>query len=373
MQRAKIVIASVLKPLKDPRAFYKMALSLRETSKYHINIIGFSTKNETDENNIKFTPLFYKKRNSLARFSAGIRFLKELIRYKPKVVIVSTYELLPAAVFAKVILNFKLVYDVQENYSLNLQFNQSSIGHKKKLAIHLVKTIEAFAHSAIDLFIFAEKCYVDEFPRWKPYLILENKFSYSGEVNRQPFPSESTNLEFLLTGTLTPAFGTLDGITWFLEFNKRYPTSHLNVIGHVPLENYRKELESMIEDHTSISYQLSDFPLPYSQIVEAISSSEILLLPYRQLPSIAPKIPSKLYEGCALGKLIIHTPNTHWKNLVDQYGQGLELDFLSATNFEEVFNFLSKPRRATPPTAIQVYWKSIEHEFLAAIAKLAAF
>ena len=49
MSQTQIVIASVLKPLKDPRLYYRFAISMRETNKYLINIIGFSLKKEPEE------------------------------------------------------------------------------------------------------------------------------------------------------------------------------------------------------------------------------------------------------------------------------------------------------------------------------------
>ncbi len=370
MQRAKIVIASVLKPLKDPRAYYKMALSLRETSKYHLNIIGFSAKKEIEEDNIKFTPLFYQKRNSIARLSAGIRFLKELFQYRPRVVIVTTYELLPAAVFAKVILKFKLVYDVQENYSFNLQHNHTVKGQKKKLAIHAVQTIEAFAKNAIDLYIFAEACYVHEFPDWSPHIVLENKMAYPNLTQNIQKTTASTQRKFLITGTLTPAFGSLDGIHWFLRFNQKYPNNHLTIIGHAPMRNFRDELKALVKKHPSISFEISDLPIPYSKIIAAISVSEILLLPYRQHPSIAPKRPSKLFEGCALGRVILHTPNSNWKSQVDTHTQGMEIDFLSDENLDQAHEFLMEIKPSGISSDQQVYWKSIAQTFLSGIAEL---
>src|SRR5690606_37631719 len=104
MNKYRIVIASVLKPVTEPRAFSKLALSMRETNKYHINIIGFCAKKSQNLKGIRLTPIFCRHRTHIYRAVAPFRFLREIFAYKPNLVIVTTYELLPMALLGKVFL-----------------------------------------------------------------------------------------------------------------------------------------------------------------------------------------------------------------------------------------------------------------------------
>src|SRR5690606_42149493 len=99
MIKARIVIASVLKPVTEPRAYHKLALSLRETNKYRINIIGFCSKKKPDLEDLRFTSVFCRPRTHPSRILAPFRFIREVFRYRPELVIVTTYELLPMALW----------------------------------------------------------------------------------------------------------------------------------------------------------------------------------------------------------------------------------------------------------------------------------
>lgn len=327
MRPIPILIASVLKPLKDPRAYYRFGLSLRETNKYQINIIGFSTKKEADEKNIKFHPLFLEKRKGFSRIFAGYIFFKVYKKERPRLSILCTWELIPSAILCKMLFGGKLVYDVQENYALNISYNRTLSGIKKWFAKNLVLLVEYFGKHFIDHYIFSEQCYKHEKIAFNPYFVLENK--YFGHVPKN-IPSKKLhlpNLRFLISGTITKVYGIKEALQWFLELQQSFPEISLHIIGHCPLPDYGKMLSEMAKENKGIHFQISGQPVPYEQILEAYAATDVVLLPYHQIPSISPKIPSKLYECLALGKPFLHSPNPHWKSFAEKYQAGLEVDF----------------------------------------------
>ena len=100
-----IVVASVLKPVDDVRLYEKFALSLGQTNKYDINIIGFSTKNTPSQSNIKYYPIFKFRRMSIHRVLAPINYWICLRKLQPDLIIVTTAELLPVScIYVKIIL-----------------------------------------------------------------------------------------------------------------------------------------------------------------------------------------------------------------------------------------------------------------------------
>lgn len=371
MQQIPIVIASVLKPLKDPRAYYRFAFSMRETNKYLINIIGFSLKKEPEEENIKFHSIFSKNRNDISRAIAGARFFKRLFQIKPKLVIVTTFELLPAAILGKWMLGFALVYDLQENHVLNLDQNKTMSGWRKRVAKTFVYLIESCSRPFIDHYFFAEEVYREEFPKIKNPTLLPNKYYGPAKVVKPFTLAADHNLRFLISGTLTEVYGILEGIEWFKSILVYFPQATLTVIGHVPMPGYFQKLSESTADQRSIQFQGSENPVPYSAILKAYAESDIVLLPYHQIPSISPKIPSKMYESIALGKPCLYQSNQKWEALCGSYPAGKGIDFNDVNQskklLEEFLNtcfFVHQPGN-------EVLWKSEAPYFLEVIGKLA--
>lgn len=371
MHQIPIVIASVLKPLKDPRAYYRFAFSMRETNKYLINIIGFSLKKEPEEENIKFHSIFSKNRNDFSRAIVGAGFLKRLFQIKPKLVIVTTFELLPAAILGKWMLGFALVYDLQENHVLNLDQNKTMSGWRKRVAKTFVYLIESCSRPFIDHYFFAEEVYREEFPKIKNPTLLPNKYYGPAKYVKPLTLAADHNLRFLISGTLTEVYGILEGIEWFKSILVYFPQATLTVIGHVPMPGYFQKLSESTADQSSIQFQGSEKPVPYSAILKAYAESDIVLLPYHQIPSISPKIPSKMYESIALGKPCLYQTNPKWEALCGSYPAGKGIDFndvnQSKKHLEDFFKtvfFVRQPGN-------EVLWKSEAPYFLEVIGKLA--
>lgn len=325
----KVIIASVLKPVNDTRAFHKLALSLRETNKYHVNIIGFFAKNTPIEPNIVFTTLQRHHRLHYTRLTASLRFINSVKNYKPDLVVVTTYELLQAAVYLKKRLGFKLIYDVQENYSLNISSNQTLPRWLGKLLGSSVSYLEQLAFPYVDHFVLAERCYELELGLRENFTVVENKTTIQ-PVKVSPFTlTPGQALTFVIYGTITPVYGVEEAIDWFIKLSKTEPLFRLTIVGHVPLKTFHQTLLKKVEGHVNIHHILSSTPLPYPQIRDTVSMADVVLLPYQQIASIRYKIPTKLYESLALRKPIIHSPNPLWKDISAPYSAGLELDFLN--------------------------------------------
>ena len=122
MSEKVAVIASVLKPVDDTRLYEKLGLSMRESKKYRVNIIGFEAKNPPVVPGLSFHSIYSGSRLDLGRLLAPWRFLRILFTLKPALLIVCTPELLLPAVIYKLFSGVRLWYDVQENYQKNIQY-----------------------------------------------------------------------------------------------------------------------------------------------------------------------------------------------------------------------------------------------------------
>ncbi|WP_157373296.1 glycosyltransferase [Algoriphagus terrigena] len=263
----------------------------------------------------------------LDRILAQGRFLKCLLQVRPKILVCCTYELLPIASFFKSILGYRLVYDVQENYRANLDLNPALSDPARVRASKLIEKAEAVG--GIDLFLLAEKCYRKEMPDKRPFLILENKFQ--GEIS----PSKPLNFQgkkefrFCISGTITPAFGTIDAIQWFREILKSYPESRLEIIGHCPVESLWVELTQYDKEIPQLTLFIDRNPVSHDVLIAALEQADFALLPYRNHPAIAGKMPTKLFECAALGIPVLISANPIWEQFLSDFDGGTSMDFLN--------------------------------------------
>ena len=365
MRRKKVVIASVLKPVAEPRVFGRFSVSLCETNKYHLNIIGFCLKIKTIPKGIHFTCIFNRKRTHIFRLLASLKLLKELVRYRPALVIVTTYELLPAAVLAKAWLKYRLIYDIQENYSKNIESNKSLPPGLRSLASWFVRSIEKRSHPLIDHYFLAERAYAFEFPYIQKFTILENKFG--GEITKEIKTIDPDRINFIISGTITPVYGIETAIRWFLELVKESPGFSLTIWGHVPISSFKRKIEKKVSACPQISLNLSGTPIPHPILLREIRKADIVLMPYENIDSIRNKVPAKLYECVALCKPILISKNPHWDAVISSYPAGLGIDFSrSSTAKNHLEQLLSLPLYQRFPGP-EIHWSSQASDFLAAI------
>jgi glycosyltransferase involved in cell wall biosynthesis len=233
----------------------------------------------------------------------------------------------------------------------------------------LVSVFESGSRPFIDHFFLAERCYLDELPRFKPATILENRF-FGPIVSIKPYqiPSER-KLRLLISGTITEVYGVLTGIQWFRELKKILPNSALHVIGHCPVESYRERLLREI-DTEGLTLEIASRPISYELILEAYAHADIVLMPYWQIESIRDKVPSKLYESLALGKVCLFSSNPKWEKIVISYGAGLAVDFMDLSAIPGVVSQLYKRQFFTKSPDERLTWQSQEAEFLDVVSSL---
>ncbi len=176
-ERTSIVLTSILKPVNDTRMFEKFGLSLGQTNKYDVNIIGFASKNIKKIDNVYFYPLFNFKRTSPLRLLAPWKILFLLFKVKPSVIILNTPETLYVILLYKLLTGCKIVYDVQENYFRNIYYNKNYIPFVRILLSYSIRLKEWSGRWLIDKIIFAENGYKLEMPRSaKNAIVIKNTY-----------------------------------------------------------------------------------------------------------------------------------------------------------------------------------------------------
>jgi hypothetical protein len=353
LKTEKIAILSVLKPVDDVRAYQKIAKSIvtnLEDSK-KITLIGFEASSNSDKENINpnidFIELFTSKKNNnrlgFWRFIAGFKVFNEILKLKPTTILVCAVEILPFTLLFKFLFNsksnpIKLVYDVQENYAFNILYQNNYPTFLKKSLAFLIRSFEKLSSSFIDLYLLAERCYVEEMPFLKKtnYIFLENKFLTENDeiFDNSNFVDsdylERKEIHFLIYGSFSKTYGTLEGILFFKklekELQKRGFSVRLILAGYCSDAAYSKKIQETIKDKNSIflfSEAISK-PISHSILLQQLQKTDFVILPYLHNKSTQNCIPTKFYECLAYQKPMLIFGNGKWGMDIGDWGIEIE-------------------------------------------------
>ena len=325
--KIKVVIASVLKPVDDVRAYYKLGLSLAETNKYLVNIIGYPSKNPPSHPNIKLYALKEFNRTSLKRLTVPFRVAQMILKVRPSVVIVTTAELLLVMMPIKILFGIKLIYDVQENTKRNIIWShQFSLFGRLYGWLQIVA--ERISKSIIDYYILAEKCYQNElhFLDRAKFTIIENKALSVFNPDRNVTLSE-TPLKLLYIGTISLSYGINDAISLTKKLNALHVPTTLTVAGHCPDKNLYKSF--IDKNYEWLIKKISTSPIPYPELVKEYKTCHAALVSYKPNPANRDCFPTKIYE-CLLYRVpMIMKQDSPWLKVLNNYNAGISINFMS--------------------------------------------
>lgn len=320
-RKRKLVIASTLKPVDDPRLFEKLALTLADTGRYECHVIGAPggpTKH------ISAHELKRVKRLSFSRFSLPFIVLAKIFKLQPEVLIVTTHELLLAAFVYKILTRGIVVYDIQENYYLNIIHTNAFPPVIRQFVAVWVRLKERLASRFIDQFLLAEKCFENElvFPRQRS-VTLENKVIIQPGFKRT---AAGDRIELLFSGTIDESTGVYEAVSIARLLNGCNPRYTLHIIGYCARPEVLAILKDMIAPFPFIRLTGGDELQPHSAIINAISQAHVGLILYRPSPHINNRMPTKLYEylGCQLPILI--RSDLWWREVVSKAEAGLAVN-----------------------------------------------
>lgn len=238
-------------------------------------------------------PLGEMKRMSVRRLFAPLRVLVKVLKINPKILIITTHELLWIAVVAKLLTGCSLVYDVQENYYLNILHTEAFPKLLRPFVANYVRLKEWITSPFVDHFILAEHGYANELPFLRKFTVLENKVRKpTVEIHR----STTKRTKLLFTGTLAPTTGVLTAIQIAKELHAVDDEITLHIIGYASQPSFFEKLESEISAFPYITLTGGDRLVSHEQILSAILEAHAGIIAYPLNASTASSVPTKLYE-----------------------------------------------------------------------------
>lgn len=360
MKKQAIVIASVLKPVNDTRMFEKMGRSLAKTNQWQVYIIGFGETTSSGEPNITFQPLGSFSRISFRRIFAAIKVLSGLVRLKPDSIIVTTHELLLAALLYKLFTGAQVYYDIQENYFLNIRHTNAFPPWIRSPLAGGVRLLERVCAPFIKRFILAEKCYATELPFIDDrYTIVENKCQLPEWFKRKPDPD---NIKLIFSGTIDVSTGVFEAIEVAKQLNAIDPSVHLHIIGYCARAEIRQQVLNAIVGLPFISTEGLDRLVDHKKILEELSQAHAGLINYPDQPHTQNRIPTKYYEYSACQLPIIYGHQARWGGLAMNVEAGLAIDFRNP-NAKAILKDLKEKSFYSRPSTSSL-WEIEENAFL---------
>ncbi len=367
MSRKTIAIVSVLKPVTDSRNYDKIGLSIGQTNKYAVNIIGFSAKNIPEIENIAFHPLFHFGRLNPARLTASWKIYKKLIQLKPELIIVNTHELLLVICLYKILFGAKILYDIQENYYRNIRFTPTYPPLLRTLLAWYVRGKEKLLKGCIDHFLLAERSYARDlkFTSGKA-TVIENKTTIRPVKKKDS--TKSPIIRFAYTGTISENYGIFDAIDFIDRMHRIDTRVQLVIAGYCAKKTTWKKVWRHTIGKDYIDVEGGNTLSPHERIVEILEASDFALLPYHLDRSIIRCIPTKIYECIALQTPMIIRPNPLWLKLCTKFNACMPTNFREAD--ESFLTLILNRKYYTKGNTEKISWETEQPKLLAVIEAL---
>ena len=363
MKKQSIVIASVLKPLDDTRMTEKMGVSLVNTNQWDVHIVGYGAS-VPDIPSITFHPIGTFARISIQRLLGPWQILFILFRIRPSHVIITTHELLLIAFVFKVFSRVRILYDVQENYLLNILNTEAFPSILKFFIAYYVRAKEWIFSPIISQFFLAEKCYLDELPfLGNRYTVIENKCIKPKAVSRQS-PQNQINLIF--SGTLDDSTGVFEAVALAKELHLANPQVSSTIIGYAPRTSVQKRIRHEAKGHIYIKLIGIDSLVPHSKILEEITQSDAGIICYQPQQHTRNRIPTKLYEYAAYQLPILYSHDATWAPMLQDTEAGISINFKSFSS-SKVLELL-KTKKFYSKKDFSVTWDGEESRLIHALS-----
>ena len=328
MEKPKVVIASLLKPVDDTRMFEKFGLSLAEIGKYDINIIGFESKNERSADDITLHSLGNFRRDSITRFFKPLQVLKVLVKVKPKIYIANTHDLLIVSTIYKIIFGCTFIYDVRENYKKNILNTTVFPKPLRPLIAMWVRIKEWLSKPFIKHYILAEKVYEKQLPfLGNEFTILENKYIPLPGMHTAYRNPEPHTINLVFTGTIAESNGVFDAIEMTKKLHALNQDIRLRIVGYCALKKDLLRLQDTIKDTSYIELNGGDHLVPHSEIIEAIEKADFGFVLKKANNGVnEEKLLTRLFEYTANKLPIIALDNPTWIEFCGQFNAAIHIN-----------------------------------------------
>ncbi|GAA0190398.1 hypothetical protein GCM10009122_51940 [Fulvivirga kasyanovii] len=350
--------------------YEKLGLSLGQTNKYEINIIGFYVKKLPKAGNIKFHPLFKFKRLNISRLVAPLKCFKKYLQLKPKLIIINTHELLIVTILYKILFGTKIIYDIRENYFRNILYTNSFPYILRPLIAGYVRSKEYLSRLFFDHYFLAERQYEKEFSfsRGKS-TIIENKYKPIDLKTEDKKKTRNTpEINLIFTGTIAESTGVFECINFAKKLHKKDPSVRLKIVGYCSISATLNWLKKTIEHTDFIELEGGEKLVAHNKVLQAIREADFGVIYYPWNRSTMNTMPTKLFEYLGNQLPILLQNHQPWTELCSHYNAAVTINSESF-NAEVILEKMKSKKFYTITPKEEILWISEEKKVLEIISK----
>lgn len=312
-----ILVASVLKPIHDVRHYHKIGWHLaQQLPEWQFFYAAYGR--QTDSQNTY--SLYNGGRLSIGRLYVQWRYWRLLWRLRPSAIIITTPELLALSILYRKCSKHDcwLIFDLQENYIANIRYHEGYVF--RQMISWLLHRYLQYTLPKTDALLYAEACYADEINAVAQHpkaLFISNRVRQHNTIPKpQPF-------RLVMTGTLSELFGIRQAIHLLERLHAYDSRYHMILTGHVPAGKIFDFLQQAARRLACLElYHVSRQPVDYEHIQTTLSGGGVGLMLYEARPSIARRVPGKLYEYLSYRMPVIGTAHPYWIAVAEQHARG---------------------------------------------------
>lgn len=359
MKKQRIVLASVLKPVDDTRMFEKIGKSLSTNPNFEIFIIGYPSRQPSNDPKITLLPHPNFVRLSFRRVLIPLMILKKIHKVRPEAIIVNTHELLIVAVLYRIFFGGRIIYDVQENYWRNILWTDAFPPVLKHLVALWVRSKEILLSRFFHLFFLAEKGFQKEMKFFRnKFIILENKSMLPQGLSKT---KSSRRIKLLFSGTISESTGVFEAINLANRLHALDQSVSLHIIGYCAITSTLKAVREAIQGKPFITLAGGDQLVPHREILNQIYSSNFGIIYYPSSSHTENKIPTKLYEYLSAQLPVLIQNYPPWAKLCEPSQAAIPIDFTSTIDAPTLLQKMKQSDfYTTAPT--DVLWSSEEEK-----------
>lgn len=371
MKKRKLIIASVLKPVDDTRMYEKFGLSLGQTTKYEINIIGFCVKNIPQAANITFHPLFNFRRLNISRLAAPFKCFKKYLQLSPELIIINTHELLIVTCAYKILFGCNVVYDIRENYYRNILYTKAFPYLLRPFFAIYVRSKEYLSRLFVDHYFLAEKQYQNEFTFARGRCtIIENKYKAIRSIPAVQKQGEiKEQITLLFSGTIGESTGVFECIFLAKKLHEEDPKIRLNIIGYCAQKSTLTKVLETIKNSDFITLHGGAELVSHHEILNAIKSADFGVVYYPTNKSTMNTMPTKLFEYLGNRLPMLLQDHQPWVELAEKYNAHIPINIHSINTSELLLQMKNQTFYKRLPKE-EILWESEEKKLIEIVNKL---
>ena len=232
-----------------------------------------------------------------------------LLKERPDFLYANSIELQPFTTLNQIIFGQKNWLDLLENDEANLNANRRRSGWQLYTYLWITRLMTKLLPWN-NFVTVAEECFYHEikFGKLCPTLFTHEIVPLPAIPN---VPRAGLPL-VLVTGTLGRHYGTLEALEWSARMQAIFPHI-LSMAGPAPDPAFAAQLQKAVEGQAQIALDLFEDYRPQKDILQRMTASSYLLMPYHLSPATRDRIPTKFHEAATAGITLIFPDNPPWE------------------------------------------------------------